>query len=376
MNTTELPVRPDVSTFVARVRELLADLPEDERLELTEGLEADLTDQVAEHGRGVLGDPVAYTRELRAAAGLDPSARPRRGLTPGLSADDRLDAARAWWDERAGGPRLAPAWSVVAALRPVWWVARAWLATVILLRVLPGYDPDGLRWLPGEPAIPSLLVLTAAVVVSTLIGLGRWWPGGRSPAAGGTTARVVLLGLNVFAVAMLPVVHGLIQDGYWASVDDDRPHQDAWIRDSGVLNGGRQVCNIDAYDAQGQPLVGVQLFDQAGRPLDVRCFDQQATKVSWVLGDVTRWNVFPLGERDRPARTAKRRADPSDAAFPVPDRATTPAVTHPLVPVVVEEAEVDPGDVRERSGERESGEDAGKDSGRSTGEGSRKDRRR
>lgn len=77
MNTTDLRVRPDVAAFVARVRELLADLPEEERLELTEGLEADLSDQVAEQGGGVLGDPEAYARELRTAAGLEPVARRR-----------------------------------------------------------------------------------------------------------------------------------------------------------------------------------------------------------------------------------------------------------------------------------------------------------
>ena len=31
------------------------------------------------------------------------------------------------------------------------------------------------------------------------------------------------------------------------------------------------------------------------------------------------------------------RADLSDAAFPTPDRATTPAVTHPFVPTPVED---------------------------------------
>ena len=347
MNTTELPVRPDVSTFVARVRDLLADLPEEERLELTEGLEADLTDQVAEHGRGVLGDPEAYTRELRAAAGLDPVARRRAGLPRGPSAADRLDAARAWWDELVARPRVAPAWSVLAALRPAWWVARAWIATVLLLRVLPGYDPDGLRWLPGEPAVPSLLVLLAAVVVSTLIGLGRLWPGDRSATAGGTTARVVLLGLNVLAVCLIPPVQQNLQAAYWASVRDDMPPYPSG-RAQGVLNRGQEVCNIAAYDAQGQPLTGVQLFDQDGRPMDVRCRDRQATAVPWVLGDVTRWNVFPLGERDRPARTARSRADLSLAAFPTPDRATTPPVTHPLVPPVVAEPEVEPVDGREQ----------------------------
>ena len=90
MNTTELPVRPDVSAFVARVRELLADLSEEDRLELTEGLEADLTDQVAEQGGGVLADPEAYARSSRAGArtsssGGTSSSRTRGWPPPGRS---------------------------------------------------------------------------------------------------------------------------------------------------------------------------------------------------------------------------------------------------------------------------------------------------
>jgi len=45
-------------------------------------------------------------------------------------------------------------------------------------------------------------------------------------------------------------------------------------------------CNIAAHNAEGQPLVGVQLFDQVGRPLDVRCYGQQSTTVPWMLGGV------------------------------------------------------------------------------------------
>jgi hypothetical protein len=87
------------------------------------------------------------------------------------------------------------------------------------------------------------------------------------------------------------------------------------------------------------------------RPLDVRCHGQQDRTVPWVLGDVTRWNVFPLGERAFPARRAAQREDLEGAAFPVPDRATTPAVTNPLVPV-----EAVPEPTGEKDGDRRKGE--------------------
>ena len=328
MNTTDLPVRPDVSAFVARVRELLADLSEEDRLELTEGLEADLTDQVAEQGGGVLDDPEAYARELRTAAGFEPVARRRVRLARPMSVSDALDGARTRWEALVAHPRVAPAWRVVVALRPAWWVLRAWVAAVLIARLVPGWYAYGLTWLPGVPAGVGLALLAVCIVGSALVGLGRVWPGG----APGTLARTTLLLLNVAAIVALPAVNGqldrLTWDRYSQGYNEARWNGGA----EGLVNRGEQVCNIAAYDASGQPLTGIQLFDQAGRPLDVRCWDQRSTKVPWVLGDVTRWNVFPLGERDRPARSERRREDLTGAAFPTPDRATAPAVTNPLVP--------------------------------------------
>lgn len=328
MNTTDLPVRPDVSAFVARVRELLADLSEEDRLELTEGLEADLTDQVAEQGGGALDDPEAYARELRTAAGFEPVARRRVRLARPRSVSDALDGVRTRWEALVGHPRVAPFWAVAAALRPAWWVLRAWVAAVLVCVALPGYAVWGFTWLPGVSNEVGLLVLAVCVVGSTLVGMGRLLPGGDR----GTPMRVALLGLNLFALAAIPAAEQHYQDAEWRQTEQSHGYSSSGF-DVGVLNKGNEVCNIAAYDASGQPLTGVQLFDQAGRPLDVRCWDQRSTKVPWVLDDVTRWNVFPLGERDRPARSERRREDLTGAAFPTPDRATAPAVTHPLVPV-------------------------------------------
>ncbi|MCW2853652.1 MAG: hypothetical protein JWM84_3316, partial [Nocardioides sp.] len=74
------PARPEVEAFVADVRARLADLSDDEREELLGGLEADLSDQVAD-GAVVLVDPAAYAAELRAAAGL-PERTPARRRVP------------------------------------------------------------------------------------------------------------------------------------------------------------------------------------------------------------------------------------------------------------------------------------------------------
>jgi hypothetical protein len=353
MNTTQLPVRPDVTAFVARVRELLADLPEEDRLELTEGLEADLTDQVAEHGGGVLGDPEAYARELRAAAGFDPVARRRVRVPRGRSASELLDGVRGWWDDQVARPRVAPAWSVVVALRPAWWVFRAWVAAVALCILVPGYTPWSLAWLPGVSPGVGLGVLAVCVVGSTLVGLGRLWPGSAPTGSRGVAARLLVVGLNVLALGVTSFAAEKVSDVQWERDRANGFYDSSWTKDLGVMNRGEQVCNIAAYDADGQPLVGVQLYDQDGRPLDVRCHGQQGRTVPWMLGDVTRWNVFPLGERAFPARRAAQREDLEGAAFPVPDRATTPAVTNPLVPA---EAEAEPAPTRKKDDDRREGE--------------------
>ena len=335
MNTTQLPVRPEVAAFVARVRERLSDLSAEELQDLTEGLEADLTDLVAERGGEALGDPDEYARELRSAAGLEPAGRRRLRLPRlerGLTMDDRLDAYAAWWQREMQRRYVDRAWPIVVALRPVWWVARAWAAAVVICVALPGYFVWGYSWLPGVEGGLGLVVLAACVVGSTLVGLGRLWPGSTPGTSRGGAARLVLVALNVFAILMLPVAQDQVNAAKWRQVESSGMGDTSWVRDMGVMNHGSQVCNISAYDAQGEPLVGVQLFDQDGRPLDTQCYSRARRMVPWMLGDVPRWNVYPLAVRDHAARDAEQRADVSGAQFPTPDRATTPAVTNPVLP--------------------------------------------
>lgn len=163
-------------------------------------------------------------------------------------------------------------------------------------------------------------------------GAGRLWPGTAGTGQRPPGARLALVGLNVLAVLLLPVATVTLADAQSSRFAQGGPYSDySWTEEQGVLNHGQQVCNIAAYDAEGQPLSGVQLFDQAGRPLDMACPGQANRKVPWVLGDVTRWNVFPMGERVRLARNDAARSDLGEATFPTPDRATVPPVTNPLV---------------------------------------------
>jgi hypothetical protein len=105
-------------------------------------------------------------------------------------------------------------------------------------------------------------------VVSTLIGLGRLWPGSGPDRS--TAARVVLLGLNVLAVvAPLTFTGDGSQQHFYASAARAVPVRIPSDQPARLQHGRDVVRNIYAYDAAGQPLQGVQLFDQQGRPISV-----------------------------------------------------------------------------------------------------------
>ena len=184
-----------VEEFVSAVRDHLCDLPAAERDELTEGLEADLGDLVAEHGTDALGDPAVYADELRVAAGHGeaPAVLGRdRGLRG--AAGDALDAAHASWD-RLLDALPADLGGLVRALQPVWWVTRGWVAWMVVQDVRSQSSAIVVNG-------PWLVLLAVLVVLSIQLGRRSW--GTARLLAGSLLARVVLVGLNVLAVGMAP----------------------------------------------------------------------------------------------------------------------------------------------------------------------------
>ena len=311
--TIRLETRPEVSAFVGKVRDRLADLTDEEREELVGGLEADINELVEDGGSvAELGDPRAYADELRAAAGIErPAAGAEpgaRGLSRGRAAassagrrvDGLLDGARRRWAELVAVPALAVGWDFVTTLRPVWWVLRAWVALQLIDIFTQGGDLATPVPTLGGPLVGSLLWLVA-IVVSVQIGRNRTWPG--SGPARRTVARVVLLGLNAFAILMTPIVMGQFPaSGTWEHHDfvgySEPPR--------GLMLRGNHVENVFPYDAQGNPLTGVQLFDQDGKPLNVARWageeyrgDRISTTYPWLNGEQRLYNVFPLPVRDQ-----------------------------------------------------------------------------
>lgn len=310
-DTTRFEVQPEVSEFVARVRDRLADLTDEEREELVGGLEADLSERLADRGSEVLGDPADYAAELRAAAGLGVRRTWHGPGRPQMHVQGVLDGARARWDEAVANGPAAGAWSFVVALRPLWWFFRAWLAAQ-LIDVSYGHDlPTPVPTLLG--VWPGVLVTLAFTVVSVQVGRGAWWPGSR--AAGSLTARLVLLALNAFAIVLAPLVLGQFPAsgtlGY-GDLDEGYVAPAAGLQDHGTF-----VENIFPYDAHGRPLTGVQLFDQDGEPVTVgrdarvqlsQTGDRHTVSYPYYNGTRRLWNVFPLATRSQPGYTSPLQA--------------------------------------------------------------------
>ena len=116
-------VSTEVRDYVAQVRAALADLPLEDVEEFTTGMEADLTERLAEPGDGTLrdrlGEPEVYAAELRSAAGLPP----RAALVP---VEEACGAA-------PFGPVVGPELRCLEAmpwlgdLRPLWWAVRGFI---------------------------------------------------------------------------------------------------------------------------------------------------------------------------------------------------------------------------------------------------------
>lgn len=302
----------DVGEYAARVRAHLAGLPQDQVDDLTDGLEADLADALADPtvvtgtDPGDLvarfGEPSDYARELRLAAGL-PEPAPATARPRGPRAAGRRLAARV----HAGGRRMAadldaqPWWPPVreflVTLRPVWWLVRAWVAYQLIVLVAG----RGEGWLPRD--LVTVVLLAVLMVVSVQWGRGRWLPRRVRWVPALVSVAAVVLFVPAVAVASdaelnrrAPVV-----EYYPEYVESGVP-----FPQDGVWVDGMQVSNLFAYDAEGNPLHDVQLYDDRGRPVRTTSdggwgeWSLPGVEDAWSFVPVPDedgrrlWNVYPL----------------------------------------------------------------------------------
>ncbi|RLP75287.1 hypothetical protein D9V32_10380 [Mycetocola tolaasinivorans] len=299
---TGISTDPRATAFAAEVRARLADLGTEEITELTEGLEADLAERLADTDD--LGDPAAYAQELRESAGLP---------AVGTHVPPRPDARERWAARRDRAialtqhRRVAPLWRFVVSLRPVWWVARGWA-----LFICTGAVGVRLNWLLPADFLGWLL-LAAAIVLSVQWGRGAW--------LGSTLLRVLKVIVSIVAVIallfMVPTaIHGLSYDEYGSQGSDS----DTWEAPPGLTMNGENVKNIFAYDCAGLPLDRVQLFDSAGTPLTLEPADSE--------GIIRRWDSVSDTDIELQTRTDTSQG-PITNAFPLEVVGTTSGLPAP-----------------------------------------------
>jgi hypothetical protein len=209
-----------------------------------------------------------------------------------MRGDVRRTALRA-----TAGMRRQPWWPGLRdfglAVRPLWWVLRAWVVFQLLLQMAGGrYGPGGGKggWVPAD--LPTWLLLAGLVVVSVQWGRGLWLPrsGRWLPIATGALAVVLLVPAMVWAGD--GAVRWLTQ---YDTVYTEQP-SDGVPRNNGVWVDGMQVSNLFVYDAEGNPLSDVQVYDDRGRPVRTTSDEGWST---WSLPGVTEdWNFLPATDED------------------------------------------------------------------------------
>jgi uncharacterized membrane protein len=294
-----------------------------------------------------LGTPADYAAELRSAAGYPPvpdtvsesrrSSRVRRGLTTwlvriavvltvvalleafftGSYAGGLFLAVVAWlaaavfalfWlvVDRSSGASLvdlpdvrlldglirwlrrhpvgAAAVETIVALRPAWWIARAWIAVELI-----GFFFFA-QWFPFPrfPGAPLLFVV--AIVIS--VWLGRRAAGHRQTSA---EHVLVLLG-NVVAVLAVAAFFGRLAGGVLVLPDEGTPEDVGYIGEfppGAYHEDGTPVTNLYPLGPDGRLLENVRLYDQDGRPFTSLLYDGCMVDEMTSEPDLRALNVFP-----------------------------------------------------------------------------------
>lgn len=293
----------DAERYLKDVAPHLAALPAEERADLLDDLAQHLREIAAEEGPPLaerLGPPEAYAAELLASAGVVTGGRPGVPLLGG--ARRMVERGRqSWMGEEL--VRLSP------ALRPAWWVARAFLA-VAFLAGGGSADVFPIPELAGSRLV-GLLAIVAAIPLSVRLGEQSLPRSGRLLVAG---AGVILA---IYGLSLLD--HAGATNVQWVEAFDPPSYAD---RGCLAAASGQPITNLYAYDSEGRLLDPVLLFDQDGQPVDNLCPEagtrgrQLFTEYRQDVNGAPVINAFP--------RRQTAAAQPGRPAFPGQPQATVP----------------------------------------------------
>ncbi|WP_019149005.1 hypothetical protein [Timonella senegalensis] len=310
-----------VSYYAAQVRGALSDLSQESIDDLTEGLEADLIDAMSENPKAEnaeeltlndlierFGKPRDYADELRTAAGLGgvsqivENKKERIALkTKVLARWDTFTekmAEQAWW------PQVR---EFLVTLRPVWWVARAWL-------VYWGISIIGthgnLRQVPH--GLGDLVLLVGLCIASVLLGM---WTAKNTPKRG---LSWFIAATNTLAVLFVP---GFVADmmfvggGSGSERSYVEGHADGWnaAMNQGTPTSGLRpanetqislgsATNLFVYDSEGNLIKDARITSQDGQPINASSYpirmDKETKKISMMVPRVDEFgrvvaNVYP-----------------------------------------------------------------------------------
>ena len=248
MNTLTNPV----DEFVKQVRAELKDLTAEEIQSLTENLAEDLQERIDDEGAEFrLGDPVSYAAELRAAAGFAPSSR--------------FDSAERSWLARWTLKLARSTWQSIKSVRPLWWVARAFVFYMIFAS---DWNTGTYRVFPDGTA--SFLFLGLLVVLSVQLGNGklswRW-------------LKYPIIAINVVAI---------IGSTFWiARMNQIRQQYDddvVMMNSEGLVWHGDWVNELKALDANGKVLPAATFLDQWGNKVFTAPTGDKAEDLNQIVG--------------------------------------------------------------------------------------------
>lgn len=249
----------NIQAFAEAVRTELADLPKREIQDLTDGLEADLAEKLAEEGVDFASASAAeYAAELRDAAGVAPKQVKRKAF----SSKAFVQNAEDWFRKTSFGTSLL---EFGISIRSVWWLLRAVVAWVLFAGLF--YDfTDGFFLLP------------VFIFLSVQWGRKKWFTN--------KFFASILVPLNLLAVLALIPAQDMVMRQLNSFTNAEQMMQN-WPATDGLRLNGEPVTELKAFDSNQQELTGLTFQDQSGHKIEATAPVDQ-----FFMPDIMGMNLF------------------------------------------------------------------------------------